>query len=159
MASIKSSEYDVTHSCPQCRSKYSLIVPSNEFYPQGAEKEAAIETYLEERSRKKCNKFNGRIGSCPFGRQCYYAHLSPEGEDLKPVDVRRPRGGRRRTRTTRRTTIMDSDEEDDESDDFLRDLDAIHSFLFLLNVYGVDFEDDDTDEDDDDDQYGWEVVI
>lgn len=33
-----------------------------------------------------CKRFNGDLGSCPFGRDCFYQHVDEYGNDLKYLD-------------------------------------------------------------------------
>jgi hypothetical protein len=76
------------HSCPLCRVDSEYMFPSKEHYI-GAEKDAYIAKFKEERSDRKCKFFDGNLGSCPFGKECFYAHLGEDGIDLKPIDVRK----------------------------------------------------------------------
>lgn len=78
-------------SCPNCRKVCKFVVPSKTFHT-GAEKEQILEEYLKKLSTIECRHFNG-IGSCPFGPDCFYAHLSWDGDDLKPNDKKRGRSG------------------------------------------------------------------
>jgi len=78
----------VMHSCPLCRVDSEYMFPSKEHYI-GAEKDAYIAKFKEERSDRKCKFFDGNLGSCPFGKECFYAHLGEDGIDLKPIDVRK----------------------------------------------------------------------
>lgn len=94
--SLKSNGFDVEsqliyHSCPVCRIDSEFIFPSRD-YKTGHEKDAFIARYKQERLGRPCKFFKGEIGTCPFGKECFYAHLSPEGKDLKPFDVKKPKG-------------------------------------------------------------------
>lgn len=94
--SLKSSGFDVEcqliyHSCPVCRVESKFIFPSRD-YKTGPRKDAFIAQYKQERLGRPCKFFKGEIGTCPFGKECFYAHLSPEGKDLKPIDVKKPKG-------------------------------------------------------------------
>ena len=51
-----------------------------------------MEEYKILRRDRPCKFFTGSIGSCPFGPDCWYAHLSPNGEELKLVDFQKPKG-------------------------------------------------------------------
>eukprot|EP00957_Ditylum_brightwellii_P178578 13603257-Ditylum_brightwellii.AAC.1 len=81
----KSADAEVSRTCPTCRVKSNYIVPSRHFCV-GEEKERFIAGYKQHLSSIPCRKFNGAIGSCRFGRDCFYAHRGPDGEDLKPRD-------------------------------------------------------------------------
>lgn len=94
--SLKSNGFDVEcqliyHSCPVCRIESEFIFPSRD-YKTGPDKEAFIALYKQERLGRPCKFFKGEIGTCPFGKECFYAHLSPEGKDLKPIDIKKPKG-------------------------------------------------------------------
>lgn len=55
-------------------------------YCSGKEKALKIEQYKNERANIPCKHFKGTIGSCPFGSDCIFAHIGPEGQDLKRAD-------------------------------------------------------------------------
>ena len=78
----------VKHSCPICRTDSEYMFPSKN-YLIGAEKDAYIAQYKAERLNRKCKFFDGNIGSCPFGQECFYAHLDEAGTDLKPCDQKK----------------------------------------------------------------------
>lgn len=78
----------VKHSCPTCRTESEFVLP-NKMYYSGELKARKIEEFKSQRLTKPCRNFNGRIGSCPFGRDCFYAHESENGIDMKHQDLKR----------------------------------------------------------------------
>lgn len=86
----ESGKYElIKHSCPECRCESDFVIPSKEFYAAGEEKDELIAEYKQEKASMSCKFFTGEIGSCPFGPECFYAHMSADGKDLKSQDVRR----------------------------------------------------------------------
>ena len=81
--------------CPVCRAKVDFIIPSKDFLT-GEAKDRAIASYIAKVADIPCKNFSGVVGSCRFGKDCFYAHLGPDGEDLKPVDIERKSSSRRR---------------------------------------------------------------
>jgi len=79
----------VNHSCPTCRVKSNVVVPSK-FFVVGPEKELLFKRCKVKMGKMPCRYFDGSIGSCPFGKDCNYAHFNWNGENLKPNDLRRP---------------------------------------------------------------------
>jgi hypothetical protein len=82
----KALERDVTRACPCCRMPSDYIVPSLNFCI-GEEKKQVIQAYKQHLSRRECKYFNGNFGSCPFGRNCFYAHYNLQGINVKQMDV------------------------------------------------------------------------
>ena len=79
------------HECPLCREESEYIIPSK-YFLMGEEKVKYFEEYKKKRALRKCNFFEiGRTGTCPRGKECFYAHLGPNGEDLKPIDEAMPK--------------------------------------------------------------------
>ena len=76
--------HENARSCPQCRKKSDFTVPSSKFC-LGNEKQKVIGNYKQQFSQSPCKYFDGTLGSCPFGRNCFYTHWNwnEEGEDLK----------------------------------------------------------------------------
>ena len=68
-----------SHDIPPCR----FIIPEVEREEITYEKEKIIRQYKNERSLIPCKHFNGQLGSCPFGRDCFYLHLNYDGEDVE----------------------------------------------------------------------------
>jgi E3 ubiquitin-protein ligase makorin len=80
------------HSCPICRVESDYIVPSK-YQCTGVEKEKVFEDYKKIRSIQPCTWFEiGVRGSCPFGSSCFYKHADHDGSNMKPFDVRKPKG-------------------------------------------------------------------
>lgn len=73
--------------CPTCREPSNFVIPSNIFPKTSHQKINIIQNYKEKCSRKPCRKFViGKLGSCPFGRDCFYAHTNEHGGDMKGDD-------------------------------------------------------------------------
>eukprot|EP00529_Nitzschia_sp_RCC80_P021552 CAMPEP_0113509618 /NCGR_PEP_ID=MMETSP0014_2-20120614/37676_1 /TAXON_ID=2857 /ORGANISM="Nitzschia sp." /LENGTH=415 /DNA_ID=CAMNT_0000405469 /DNA_START=227 /DNA_END=1474 /DNA_ORIENTATION=- /assembly_acc=CAM_ASM_000159 len=78
------SPSDRVRACPTCRRVSDFVVPSDRFCV-GQEKTEVIGAYQARLSVQKCKRFNGKFGSCPFGRDCFYAHKR-HGKDVKRKD-------------------------------------------------------------------------
>jgi hypothetical protein len=65
---------------------------------KGEAKEKVTTLYIAKVAKIPCKNFSGVVGSCRFGKDCFYAHLSPDGVNLKPVDHARKKSSRRRRR-------------------------------------------------------------
>ncbi|KAF7309685.1 hypothetical protein MIND_00339900 [Mycena indigotica] len=75
-----------TKRCPMCRTASKFIIPSSKFYPQGPEKDKAIERYKTSMKRIPCRHFqqsltNRTTGFCKYGRDCFYLHRNPDGSE------------------------------------------------------------------------------
>jgi len=68
-------------SCPTCRQESLYIIPSSIFCT-GEHKLNIIEQYKNSLKSTPCKHFS-RVGNCPFGADCFFAHLDEEGY---PVD-------------------------------------------------------------------------
>lgn len=80
-----SSASDRVRACPTCRQVSDFVVPSDKFCV-GVEKVQVVGAYKARLSCIPCKRFNGRLGSCPFGRDCFYAHRRSGGQDMKRKD-------------------------------------------------------------------------
>jgi len=90
----KSNQSGATLPCPACRKPSDFLIPSKTFCV-GEEKMRIVAAYKNNLASKPCKHFNG-IGTCPFGRDCIYAHLDSDGEDIKHLDRKmKPRRIRR----------------------------------------------------------------
>ena len=133
-------------TCPQCRQTSDFVVPSGKFCV-GEEKQKVIAAYKQHLSQSPCKYFNGTLGSCPFGRDCFYAHKGPDGEDLKSMDDvtikqsqqqqlqrrqlrRRRRGGQRGRRHPFEPHWLERDIPEEFMD----------PFLFFMSLSGWDYE-------------------
>ena len=72
--------------CPTCRQQSDYVVPSTFMPNSKEEKEQLLCTYKDRLSKIPCNKWNGELGSCPFGKDCFYQHLDHCGTDIKSQD-------------------------------------------------------------------------
>ena len=130
----------VMHSCPLCRVDSEYLFPSKEHYI-GAEKDAYIAKYKEERNDRKCKFFDGNTGSCPFGKECFYAHLGEDGSDLKPIDVKK----------SEKEAEKDASDSSDESDgvvystipDDVEGMDSLHNMEFAYSHSEINNDNDD----------------
>jgi hypothetical protein len=80
----ETSSSERVRACPTCRQVSDFIVPSDRFCV-GAVKAQVVAAYKARLSVLKCKRFNGKMGSCPFGRDCFYAHMR-RGKDVKQND-------------------------------------------------------------------------
>ncbi|KAF9131479.1 hypothetical protein BGX30_013088 [Mortierella sp. GBA39] len=100
---IRSSEQDrtsVTKACPNCRTQSLFIVPSSYFPSTPEQKEAIIQNYKVVSARRPCKYFkeSGERHWCPFGDDCFFAHLDARGQPCKVNLLSNPRLNRRRDR-------------------------------------------------------------
>jgi len=68
-------------SCPTCRQESLFIIPSAVFCV-GEHKQNIITQYKDSLRKTPCKYFT-KTGSCPFGPDCFFAHLDKSGA---PVD-------------------------------------------------------------------------
>ncbi|KAG0068246.1 hypothetical protein BGZ89_005015 [Linnemannia elongata] len=100
---IRSSEQDrpsVTKACPNCRTQSLFVVPSSYFPSNPEQKEAIIQNYKVVSARRPCKYFkeSGECHWCPFGDDCFFAHLDARGQPCKVNLQSNPRLNRRRDR-------------------------------------------------------------
>jgi E3 ubiquitin-protein ligase makorin len=82
-----SSDVASRRVCPTCRMSSDYVVPSPYMPSNSDEKERILREYRDRCSTIPCKKFElGRLGSCPFGRDCFYAHADRNGKDIKMRD-------------------------------------------------------------------------
>lgn len=73
--------------CPTCRKASDYVVPSSRMPADDSEKERMLRKYKVGRISIPCKNFeSGKLGSCPFGRDCFYAHSDRNGKDIKARD-------------------------------------------------------------------------
>eukprot|EP00984_Skeletonema_dohrnii_P023875 scaffold12971_cov122-Skeletonema_dohrnii-CCMP3373.AAC.1 len=73
--------------CPTCREPSNYVIPSHTFPTNPSQKLDIVHNYKQKCSTIPCRKFvNGKLGSCPFGRDCFYAHQDESGVDVKDRD-------------------------------------------------------------------------
>jgi len=80
-----SKEAEDRRCCPTCRKHSNYVVPSNEF-AIGEEKQKIAAMYKAKLAIIPCKKFDGILGSCPFGKDCFYMHVDEDGRDIKFQD-------------------------------------------------------------------------
>ena len=82
-----SSEVSSRRVCPTCRKSSDYVVPSQFMPTNDAEKEQILLNYKAHCATLPCKRFvEGELGSCPFGSDCFYAHLNFKGVDIKSQD-------------------------------------------------------------------------
>mmetsp|Transcript_1471 Transcript_1471/g.2169 ORF Transcript_1471/g.2169 Transcript_1471/m.2169 type:complete len:272 (-) Transcript_1471:65-880(-) len=121
-------------SCPTCRKHSHYVVPSSVF-AMGKEKEELVTNYKAKLAIIPCKKFNGRLGSCPFGKDCFYMHMDEDGEDIKLQDksmkeLYDEQSSRRRRRQS-------------YNHRYSGDINLLNSFLLMLDLYASDMFDED----------------
>jgi Zinc finger, C3HC4 type (RING finger) len=161
------NDSNTVRACPTCRQPSDFIIPSDRFCV-GQEKEQVVSAYKARLSCTPCKRFNGKLGSCPFGKDCFYAH--GKDYDMKEFDKTKQelwqeRAEKQRLKALRRRlqhhrvliphftptewALMTQTERN-----------SIHEFIYLasigmfidpLDFSGSDDEDDNGDDDDDDD--------
>lgn len=82
-----SSEVASRRVCPTCRKSSDYVVPSQFMPTNDNEKEQILLNYKAHCATLPCKRFEvGELGSCPFGSDCFYAHLNHKGVDIKTQD-------------------------------------------------------------------------
>jgi hypothetical protein len=118
-----SNDAEDRRCCPTCRLKSDYVVPSLVFPTSASEKQEIVAQYKLKLSAIPCKRFDGNLGSCPFGSDCFFAHRDGSGEDVKAQDQtmqelkdlrRRRQQQRRRARIRRRQFEEEENEEDDD---------------------------------------------
>jgi len=80
-------EHTQRRACPTCRELSYLVVPSYSWPATPEEKESRIQRVLKEKAAIPCSRFKiGQLGSCLYGKNCFYAHLDHDGSSLKEQD-------------------------------------------------------------------------
>lgn len=73
--------------CPICRKHSDYVLSSFTYAKTGDGKEDLMLAHKYRLSQIPCKRFqNGELGSCPFGRDCFYQHLDEYGNDVKHLD-------------------------------------------------------------------------
>jgi len=71
-------------ACPTCRRESLFVIPSSVFVG-GELKQKMADQYKTNLKKKPC-RYYAKTGTCPFGGDCFYAHLNADGS---PVDSSR----------------------------------------------------------------------
>jgi hypothetical protein len=141
-------------ACPACRQPSDFIVPSDRFCV-GQEKEQVVSAYKARLSCTPCKRFNGKLGSCPFGKDCFYAHWDGK-ENMKKFDKTKQelwqeKAGKQRLKAQRRRLQHHhlhfpdmTQTEMDAMDDFIY-LISIGMFFDPLDIGGIDVDDSSND--------------
>lgn len=129
-------------SCPTCRKHSDYVVPSPVFPSCDEQKHHIVQRYKDKLAVIPCRRFqvSQRLGSCPFGSDCFYAHIDELGRDVKAMDASMEELARQRER------IQDERRRRRQHDAHiaflgvtesnLDDVDVLLSFFRLLHVYG-----------------------
>ncbi|KAL3758988.1 hypothetical protein ACHAWU_003059 [Discostella pseudostelligera] len=82
-----SSEVASRRVCPTCRKSSDYVVPSKFMPTNDEEKQRILLNYKAYCATLLCKRFEvGILGSCPFGSDCFYAHVNSKGVDIKSQD-------------------------------------------------------------------------
>jgi E3 ubiquitin-protein ligase makorin len=81
-----SDEVSSRRVCPTCRKESDFVVPSHVHPTTEVEKGEILRNYKERLCMIPCRNFDGDLGSCPFGSDCFYAHFDDDGKDIKSQD-------------------------------------------------------------------------
>jgi E3 ubiquitin-protein ligase makorin len=82
-----SSDVASRRVCPTCRKPSDYVVPLKYMPADETEKERLLREYRVRCSKTPCKNFKlGMNGSCIFGSDCFYAHASMNGKDIKARD-------------------------------------------------------------------------
>lgn len=127
-----------TRACPTCRNHSDYVIPSSKYATHDNGKDLIIMEYKRKCSYIPCRHFKG-LGSCPFGRDCFYRHLDEEGRDIKHLDktMKELKADRRRRRSNEFGIPQDDIDE------------LLESFLIMLHYYRSVDETDDSEDDSD----------
>ncbi|KAF9325851.1 hypothetical protein BG006_010684 [Podila minutissima] len=89
----------VTKACPNCRTPSLYVVPSSFFPANQAQKDQIFSAYKQAAGKRPCKyfKLSGTRRWCPFGDDCFFAHLDDNGQTCKVNPLSDPRLRRRRT--------------------------------------------------------------
>jgi len=74
-------EATVTRGCPECRVFSEFVCPSAYWVDTKEEKDKLLSEYRAAMGAKDCKYFNGGLGKCPFGTNCFYNHRSLAGDN------------------------------------------------------------------------------
>ncbi|KAL7566307.1 hypothetical protein ACA910_013632 [Epithemia clementina (nom. ined.)] len=139
-----SEEAEDRRSCPACRKKSDWVIPSDIMATSEEEKDRISTQYRAKLGRIPCKRFDGKLGSCPYGSDCFYAHLSAEtGLDCKQADrsMKQLYEQRRRHRSQQRRLEDDIDMISRAM--LLMDLYAYRGLGYNFDYYDSDFDSDD----------------
>lgn len=121
----RDSSNQQVRACPECRNHSDYVIPSPTFAKSGEGKEEIIASYKTRLSKIPCKHFSGELGSCPFGRDCFYLHLNDDGIDIKEQDKSlKEIHAALEQRRERRDLFLDDE------------LEHLENFLIMLHLYG-----------------------
>jgi Ring finger domain/CCCH-type zinc finger/RNA-binding, Nab2-type zinc finger len=134
-----SREVSGRRSCPTCRKHSDYVIPSKFFPKDEQDKQEIVQNYKNRMAPIPCKRFRKtmKLGSCPFGSECFYAHIDESGQNVKSQDksmktiaAERHRQYNQSRRWNRGFSIQSFEESEDDDADILLD------FLQLLDLYG-----------------------
>ena len=131
-------------NCPTCRTHSDYVVPSDRYWPGGPEKQAIIAAYKARLALIPCKNFDGTLGSCVFGRDCFFAHLQNDDSNNNnnssssgPRDIKSQDESMEVLLAKRKhqRAQQQQQQQDDGYDDDDDDMEALSDFLLLLDLY------------------------
>jgi len=138
----KKHKTDDRRGCPTCRTVSQYTVPSAHFAASGPAKDRIVARFKASRAVQPCKNFDGSLGSCPFGKDCFYRHADANGNCTKEKDqgmqeLHDARVAARGEQQSRSSLSLE---------DELLELEFLRYYLNNFVMAGVDNSDDDSDE-------------
>eukprot|EP00527_Entomoneis_sp_CCMP2396_P003012 CAMPEP_0198155108 /NCGR_PEP_ID=MMETSP1443-20131203/68966_1 /TAXON_ID=186043 /ORGANISM="Entomoneis sp., Strain CCMP2396" /LENGTH=349 /DNA_ID=CAMNT_0043821849 /DNA_START=106 /DNA_END=1155 /DNA_ORIENTATION=+ len=151
-----SSEAQDRRSCPTCRKKSNYVVPSTVLAETIEEKDRIVQEYQTRLSHIPCKRFDETLGSCPYGKDCFYAHIDDTGKDCKPQDLSMQQLYEQRQRKHRSSASGSSSRQGRQSATSLQNEIDLITRMLLLDMYAYRGHGDDDDDSDNywDDYFG-----
>ncbi|XP_075932369.1 putative E3 ubiquitin-protein ligase makorin-1 isoform X2 [Anarhichas minor] len=143
--SAKQFESKIIKSCPECRITSNFVIPSEYWVEDKEDKQKLIQKYKDGMGSKLCRYFDEGRGTCPFGSNCFYKHVFPDGRLEEAQPQRRQTGSNSRNRNSRRTPLWDIFDERESTDSFDNEDEEMVTFelsemLLMLLAAGTDDE-------------------
>mmetsp|Transcript_3358 Transcript_3358/g.8548 ORF Transcript_3358/g.8548 Transcript_3358/m.8548 type:complete len:315 (-) Transcript_3358:64-1008(-) len=140
--------------CPTCRKTSNYVIPSVVMAASAQEKQRIVHEYRTKLSQIPCKFYP----DCPFGKDCFYAHLDEKGHDCKHKDktmqqLYEMRHQQRSSQSIRRSTTRDLQDDID----IITHMFLLHGLAFRGGL-GYDDESDDDSEYDVWDDYDYFAV-
>lgn len=116
--------------CPTCREPSDYVIPSTIFPTTPSQKLNIVQQYKHKCSTIQCREFvkTKKMGSCPFGRDCFYAHFNESGVDVKERDKTMEELFQRRNNRRRNNNNNNNNRDSD--------LDMITEMLMMMALQG-----------------------
>lgn len=127
--------------CPICRTHSDYVLSSYTYAKTEDGKEDLMAAHKLRLSQIPCKRFNGDLGSCPFGRDCFYQHMDEYANDVKHLDlgmqeiqeILQERRERRQQQRLRHEMSMDAELEILEAQLALLQM-GLASFAFQMDI-------------------------